>query len=255
MSDLTILVDADIVIYRACAACEREVKWDEFNHVLQSNEEEAWDAVESIMRGITNDVGSKLVAAALSGGGNFRKDLSPTYKRHRGRKPLAYTAIRERYEKAWRCNSVEGLEGDDLLGIWQTSGKLKAAGGDTIIWSIDKDMRGIPGKHWDVKSGTVVEVTDVMADYFWMTQVLTGDTADGYPGLPGCGPKTAEKLLCSSPTMDLKGLWTRVVEAYTAKGLGEEDALLQAQLARILRAEDWDSERKEVKLWKPSFDN
>ena len=244
MSDLTILVDADIVIYRACAACERDIRWDEFNHVLQSNEEEAWDAVESIMRGITDAVGSKLVAAALSGGGNFRKDLSPTYKRHRGRKPLAYTAIRERFEKAWRCNSVEGLEGDDLLGIWQTSGKL----GDTIIWSIDKDMRGIPGKHWDTKSGKVVEVGLEAANYFWMTQVLTGDTADGYPGLPGCGAKTAEKLL-GPIGKSLSELWTRVVDAYTAKGLGEEDALLQAQLARILRAEDWDSEHKEVKLW------
>ena len=246
----TVLIDGDIVVYRACAACERDIRWDEFNHVLQSNEEEAWDAVTSIMRGITDGVGSNRVAIALSGGDNFRKRLSPTYKRHRGRKPLGYVSIRERMESVWDCKSVETLEGDDLMGIWQTGGKLS----DTIIWSIDKDMRGIPGKHWDVKSGKVVEVSLDEANYFWMTQVLTGDTADGYPGLPGCGPKTAEKLL-GLIGKSLSELWTHVVDAYSAKGLGEEDALLQAQLARILRAEDWDSEHKEVKLWTPQRDN
>ena len=249
MGNPLVLIDGDIVLFRACAACEREVKWDEFNHVLQSNEEEAWDAVTSIMRGITTAVGSKHVAIALSGGDNFRKHLSPTYKRHRGRKPLGYVTIRERMESVWDCKSVETLEGDDLLGIWQTSGKL----GDTIIWSIDKDMRGIPGGHWDVKSGNAIAVSHDEADYFWMTQVLTGDTADGYPGLPGCGPKTAEKIL--APCKGLKAMWGGIISAYISKGLGEEDALLQAQLARILRAEDWDSERKEVKLWKPQFDN
>ena len=250
MGSPLILIDGDIVIYWACVAVEKDIRWDEFNHVLQSNEEEAWDAVTSIMHGITAAVGSKHVAIALSGGDNFRKRLSHTYKRHRGRKPLGYVSIRERMESVWNCKSVETLEGDDLMGIWQTSGKL----GDTIIWSIDKDMRGIPGKHWDTKSGSVIEVTDVMADYFWMTQVLTGDTADGYPGLPGCGPKTAEKLL-GLIGKSLSELWTHVVDAYSAKGLGEEDALLQAQLARILRAEDWDSEHKEVKLWTPQRDN
>jgi len=245
----TILIDGDIVLFRACVAVERDIRWDEFNHVLQSNEEEAWDAVTSIMRGITDGVGSKHCAIALSGGDNFRKRLSPTYKRHRGRKPLGYASIRERMESVWDCKSVETLEGDDLLGIWQTSGKL----GDTIIWSLDKDMRGIPGKHWDVKAEKVVEVTEDQADYFWMTQVLTGDTADGYPGLPGCGPKTAEKIL--APCKGLKAMWGGIISAYISKGLGEEDALLQAQLARILRAEDWDSEHKEVKLWKPQRDN
>lgn len=250
MSDPLLLIDGDIVVYRACAACERDIRWDEFNHVLQSNEEEAWDAVKSIMALISDGMGSNRVAIALSGGDNFRKRLSPTYKRHRGRKPLGYVAIRERMEKTWQCKSVETLEGDDLLGIWQTSGKL----GETIIWSVDKDMRGIAGKHWDIKSNKIVEVSLEEANRFWMTQVLTGDTADGYPGLPGCGPKTAEKILEGKTS--LEDMWGAVVACYGSKYLSEEDALLQAQLARILRAEDWDSENKEIKLWTPpQFDN
>lgn len=242
----TVLVDGDIVVYRACAAVEKEIRWDEWNHVLQSNFLEAWDVVQSIMDGIARDTGSSTYAVAFSGGDNFRKQLSPSYKAHRkGRKPLAYLRVREAMEAKWRCKSFEGLEGDDLLGIWQTCGKL----GDTIIWTADKDMKGIPGKLWDHKLGKVVEISEDEANRFWMTQVLTGDTSDGYKGLPGCGPKSAEKIL--GPWQGLPALWEAVKGAYQEAGLGEEDALLQARLARILRAEDWDSQNKEIKLWKP----
>jgi DNA polymerase-1 len=42
-----------------------------------------------------------------------------------------------------------------------------------------------------------------------------------------------------------------VVDAYLKAGLTEEDALMNARMARILRAEDWDFENNEVKLWTP----
>lgn len=231
------------MIFRACAACEKDIRWDEFNHALTSNHKECWDAVVSIMGGILDATRADKLAIALSGGDNFRKRLADTYKRHRTRKPLNYTAIRERLEETYPCKSVETLEGDDLLGIWQTSGKF----GDTIIWSDDKDMKGIPGKHW-TKDG-YLEVSEAEADYFWMTQVLTGDATDGYSGLPGVGPKGAEKILPKG--IPLEVLWECVTEAYGLKGLEIDDALLQARLARILRATDWDSEKKEVILWRP----
>jgi DNA polymerase-1 len=73
-----------------------------------------------------------------------------------------------------------------------------------------------------------------------------GDATDGYGGCPGIGPKTAEKLL------DKHGaVWKTVVDAYLKAGLTEEDAIMNARMARILRAEDWDFENNEVKLWTP----
>jgi DNA polymerase-1 len=253
---LTSLIDGDIVIYRACAACEREVRWSDNNHVLTANSEEAWDIIQGSIKRIKEQTKADRIAIALSGSQNFRKSLTPTYKANRKntRKPLTYSHMKQKLIDAYECRIVDCLEADDLLGIWQTGGKL----GDTIIVSADKDLRTIPGKHavMQMKGGEpleLIEVSEAEADYKWLTQVLTGDTADGYQGLPGCGPKTAEKILGGPENLgaDITNLWGRVVDAYEAKGLGSDDALLQARLARILRASDWDSATKQPILWRP----
>ncbi len=244
----SLLIDADITLYRAASACEREVRWDDVNHVLVSNSEEAWSAVLSQIASYKEALGDHPMHFALSGSNNFRRKLWDVYKGGRSRKPLCYGAIRDRMIEEFAARSVETLEADDLLGIWATQGKLP----NPTIVSLDKDLRTIPTSVWRPPNGTREAesylVSEADADLFWMTQVLTGDTTDGYSGLPGCGPKTAEKLLAGVAHGDL---WKTVVAAYEAKGLGEDDALLQARLSRILRAADWDSERKEVILWNP----
>ena len=94
------------------------------------------------------------------------------------------------------------------------------------------------------------EVTEEEADYNHMLQTLTGDAADGYPGCPGIGPKTAEKLLAGVGRTYAE-MWPIVVEQYAKKGLSEGIALTQARIARICRRDDYDFKRKEVKLWNP----
>ena len=67
--------------------------------------------------------------------------------------------------------------------------------------------------------------------------MLTGDATDGYKGLPGCGPKGAIKVLGEPPTgdySDIASAWEWVVGAYARKGLTEDDAIVQARVARIL---------------------
>ena len=45
--------------------------------------------------------------------------------------------------------------------------------------------------------------------------------------------------------------WATVLAAYDKAGLGEQEALVQARCARILRKSDWNSRKKEVILWTP----
>jgi hypothetical protein len=66
-----------------------------------------------------------------------------------------------------------------MLGVCQ--------GEDTIICSIDKDLRTIPGKHYNLDSGVVDEVTRHDAWHNFWSQVLTGDSTDNIEGLKGCG--------------------------------------------------------------------
>lgn len=179
-------------------------------------------------------------------GGNFRKDLSPTYKGNRegSRKPVAFPEVRQWMMEEWTSYNRPKLEGDDVLGILATEPRLEPAE-EKIVVSGDKDLLTIPGLHWLLSEGELKEVSEEEADYNFLHQALTGDKTDGYPGCPGIGPKRADAILAESPT------WDAVKAAYEAKGLLEEAALEQARLARILRASDYDFKRKQPILWTP----
>jgi len=170
----------------------------------------------------------------------FRKEQYPPYKAQRKDVKRADLVP---HLRAWAETQTfkmkPQLEGDDVLGILQT--KMV----NTVILSTDKDMLQIPGLHYKNSEMKYVSVED--ADRFFWTQILTGDTSDGYPGCPGIGAKRAEALLVG--ITDSAEAWRVIVGAYEAKGLTEGDALVQARCARILRAEDWDFKRDTFKLW------
>lgn len=255
MTKPILLVDGDQFLYKACAACEVEARWDAQNHVLSCNTEEAWDVFCGSLEKLKTELESDTMYLAFSGEGNFRREVYPSYKANRQgkRKPLGYGRLFERAFKELKCKAVDGLEADDLLGIWATSGRF----GNTIIVSDDKDMQTLPTTIY--RMGELVTKTEAEADYFWLFQTLIGDTTDGYPGCPGIGKVKAEKLLnefwAFGPEDKSEFVtgpaWEAVVRTFEAAGLTYDDALVMARVARILRHTDWDSERKEVKLWQP----
>lgn len=245
MGRTVLLIDGDQYLYRACAACESETRWDDENHVLASNEVEAWDTVQGSMKKIFDHFGTKDHVLAFGQGECFRKQVDPSYKMNRvgQRKPLCFSAVRSKMQDAYNCVSFDGLEADDVMGILSTKPAAQQAY-DRIIVARDKDMKTIPGKLWDGSKFYVI--TEAQADYWHLYQTLVGDNADGFKGCPGIGPKKAEALL-ADPTWR----WNTVVNAFVKAGLTADDALRQARLARILRWSDWDSEKKEPILWTP----
>jgi DNA polymerase-1 len=248
MARTILLIDGDQYLHRGCAAVERDVKWDEENHVLASNEVEAWDVVSGSLAKLLKHFGegeqNYILAISDTDKQDFRKDLiDPTYKSHRigTRKPLCFYDLKAKMLAELPCRSMPGLEADDVMGILATK-----PGPDTkIIVSRDKDMRTIPARVY--ADGTFYNITEAEADYFHLYQTLIGDASDGYKGCPGIGPKKAEKVLLGRGAP----AWAHVVEAFAKAGLDEAHALRQARLARILRWSDWDSEKKEVRLWTP----
>jgi DNA polymerase-1 len=86
-----------------------------------------------------------------------------------------------------------------------------------------------------------------------MKQTLTGDPTDGYGGCPGVGKAKVAKAL-TKKTED-QTLWELVVQQYVSKGLTEADALVQAQVARICRADDYDFINKRPIPWHPPRKN
>ena len=61
-------------------------------------------------------------------------------------------------------------------------------------------------------SDEMLSVTEQEADKNFLMQCLTGDSTDGYPGVPGIGPKKTEALLGGRPDWGLlkKPTWLPV---------------------------------------------
>ena len=108
-------------------------------------------------------------------------------------------------------------------------------------------MRQIPGKLYDFKETVTISPNE--GAKWHLIQALAGDNTDGYSGVPGVGVKKAEKIF------EEKGYtWKAVVETFVEKEMTEQDALINARLARILTTSDYDHERKEPILWQPDQD-
>ena len=65
--------------------------------------------------------------------------------------------------------------------------------------------------------------------------------------MPGIGVKRAETLFNKEGYS-----WKTAVKAFTDKGLTEDDAILNARLAKILTIDDYDTEKQQVRLWTPT---
>lgn len=247
------LVDGDIVAYRAAAAAQREIDWGDGTKSAPSVDPQA--AAEATLRTVdawTALAGCTQAVVAFTGPNNFRKTVLPTYKSNRKAvpKPMAFAYCVQSVQDRFEHRLVDGLEADDLLGIMATSPRYDGA----VIVTIDKDLRTVPAWHCNPLKDTKVEwVPEDLANYLWMAQTLTGDTTDGYAGCPGIGPKKVLQILGSPPQdhpgRPLESLWGSVVQAYGTKGLGLAAALQQARVARILRAQDYHKDTKEIDLW------
>lgn len=261
-----LLIDADFVLFRACAAAKREHIWDndagQKVHTISASYDEARskfdEAVASYMRALSADEAILI----FSGDQNFRRGVWPLYKSNRAEsmKPPCYWSIIEDHTKEgiYRTVSEACLEGDDYIGILAT----RPSKTRRVIVSEDKDMQTLPNVEiWRTVEGRaqIVQTDEDSADHFWRIQTLMGDTTDGYHGCPGIGKVSAEKVLAKPGDP-----WGNIVQAYVDAcrkkpeallkadiETAEDLALVNARLARILRHTDWDGENRLPILWSP----
>lgn len=242
---MILIIDADITTYQSTASAENEIEWDSDTWTIDTDLNAAKRHFEWLLNEYQRLTGISEYKLCFSHQNNFRKALYPQYKGNRkGRKPVGYTAVKKWAMEAYPSFCKDGLEGDDCMGILATKYP-----GKTILVSMDKDLKTIPGKFFRLSptgDHEMLDISDKDAEYNFLTQALTGDASDGYPGLPGVGPKKAEELLKKRGAV-----WQTVEDAYAAAGMTKDDAILQGRLARILRAENWDFEKEEIKPWTP----
>jgi DNA polymerase-1 len=245
---MTLLIDADWLVHSACAACECDIRWDEWINTLHLEQADVKDFITSRVAYWQDLAADRQVVMCFSDYPTFRHELRQEYKANRigKRKPLGLRDIRVWVEQNYEARTCRGLEADDVMGLLSTNGLYQ----DPVIVSIDKDMRTVPGS---LLAGEEVEtISPAQANRTWMLQTLSGDSTDNYSGLKGVGPKTAEKLLDGATT--LPDMWEKVLAAYKKQGLSFMDAVTNARMARILRYHDYDFGTGEVRLWEPDVD-
>ena len=240
---MKLLIDADYIVYKSCAAAETEVDFGNDVILVTSNFSDAYNATQRELTKIKNKFGSfSDIILFFSDSQNFRKKILPEYKGHRNRKkPCGYKRVIEDLKREYRVIIKPGLEADDGMGVYAT----KYPG--NMIVSPDKDMRQIPGKLYNFDE--VFTVSKEEGAKWHLIQSCAGDQTDGYSGVPGIGVKRAESLFNEHGYS-----WKTVIKAFTDKGLTEEDALVNARLARILTADDYDFDKFQPKLWSPASD-
>ena len=237
-----LLIDADIYAYRASSGAETEIDWGDDIWSLTMDMKEARKFFCEQINIFKKRLECDDVVLCFSDGDNFRKKVNPSYKSQRRgtRKPVGYKALVTWAREEWESISIFQLEADDVLGVIATM-----PGKEVVVVSDDKDLETIPCTLFKPQRDEVIHVSEQDADHWFLTQSLTGDTTDGYPGLKGVGQVKAKRIL------GFRSDWSHVEQAYIKAGQTKQDALLQARMARILRSSDYDFNHNNVLLWEP----
>lgn len=196
----TLLIDGDILAYAAAFAIEKAVSWDEDGDLWTTHwyPEEGREIIDEKINAYMEELDADKAVVALSDSENWRKEIFPAYKENRKgqRKPFGLKQMRQYMQEACTTFIRPGLEADDVLGILMTKDNI-LKDKDRIIVSIDKDFKTIPGKICILKDGEDMSVQTISkedADYFHLFQTLTGDSSDGYAGVPESARKRQRKF-------------------------------------------------------------
>jgi 5'-3' exonuclease len=147
---------------------------------------------------------------------SFRNDLWPGYKTSAGMDPvlLAQLPIMEDALDAMGITvwAMVEYEADDALAAAALVADADERVTQVIIVTPDKDLgqcvRGARIVQYDRRKDTLIDEAGVLAKFgvapasvpHWLA--LVGDSADGYPGIPGWGAKTASAVLARYGVVD-----------------------------------------------------
>ena len=190
-------IDGDIVAYRVASKAEKE------GETL----EEARAGVRVALQSIINECGEEGHIYLTDSASNFRiAEADPEYPYKGNRKdaprPPLLDDIKQFMIDEYDAELQVGQEADDALSIGACT---KGHG----IATIDKDLDGCPGWHYNWMKETTYYVSEEEANRFFYTQLLTGDSTDNIPGLfKRCGKKVMAKV--KAPLLEM----TDVQEMY-----------------------------------------
>lgn len=196
------IIDADTIIWTAAYLAQRD----------GLSPEKMIRDLDTFMRSILKNTKADKYVGFMQGPDNFRKRMFPDYKGTRPEVPEWYRllapSLRKYLHEKWKIEyTTDGFEADDAVAsvAYQlTEGiRLPVATTDkellplrVIVCAIDKDLKQIPGEHYNYKTAETTKVLEEEAMYNASMQLLHGDTTDNIPNIrKGIGPAKAAKML------------------------------------------------------------
>lgn len=212
------LIDADFIKYLVCSNISHYIK-DNGHHpnVKFGNSYLHKFVQEQIKKQFDDRFECPARIFFFSGNSNntfrYKVGFTKEYKGNRGMAEPAYDGF---YSDLASVISVvnenhqvyihEEYEADDVVAILQND--------NTFIYSRDKDLKQVPGHHYNPQKNILEIVTEDKANYQLWIQMLMGDSTDNIPGIEGVGEKSALKILDG---VAVNNRLSKVIDAYTAK--------------------------------------
>jgi len=187
------LLDLDILCFRAAFSAEDET--DEFIPCSRA---------DKLIEDILAKTNSTEYEGWLSGSNNFRYKVYPEYKRRRKdvQRPKWEKVVKQHLVDHWQANWSDGCEADDMLGVRSMLYQKQEDGNVPIIVTTDKDLKMIPGRHYNPVKQEEFFISNEEAMYNFQYQLIVGDATDGILGVSRYGKIKAKKLLDSYHTVE-----------------------------------------------------
>lgn len=235
------LIDGDIIVYRVGFAS------------MDVHELIALSRVDQFIDNIMINADLTTISGYITGTKqddpkveNYRNLIAKTepYKGTRPeKKPVHYEAIRRHLRYTLFFHYQYTQEADDAIAIEATKNR-----DEVVICSIDKDLRQVPGFHYNFVTNKIDYVTEDEGNRFFYRQILTGDRIDNVPGVGGIGPVKAEKLIPDT-CIDPLSMYNACIGAFLRKN--PDWTLDKAEAAVLERGQLLWLRREPGQLWTP----
>lgn len=198
---MRVLIDADSIVYI--------LGWHYREHGLEA-ESEVKAACTQFLKDIISITNATDYIGVFSPSETFRHRIYKyaPYKGTRPEKPewmkVWESTIKEYFVDKHGFITVEDLEADDVVAA--ISIIMQRDGLPCVIASPDKDLRQVPGLHYNYKPNKdndplpdLIESVNLPTSWFnlWK-QVAMGDEGDNVKGIPGLGTKKADLLFADA---------------------------------------------------------
>lgn len=187
---MIILVDADSLIYSSCYKSKEHPEDEQYN-TFENAKEKFNEVFMSIINTIEETYEIDKVITFSGARGNFRKQISKTYKSNRINLelPPALNELQKYIKEQYSSICGYGVETDDVVATYWKSLTNTFGKDEVLIVSIDKDYKQLPCIIYDYhyKKKCYYNITVAEARNNFYTQMIVGDTADNVNFCKGYG--------------------------------------------------------------------